>query len=280
MLWWSAIAPAMPVYLAPLFTAMTAQGPGLAELLITKGANVNAADGSGTSVLHYAARLGREDIVTLLLKHGADVSAITASGRTVLFQAAYTGNVRLLDQIVVAGGAVDLKDVDSPVLSAAHSGSTLAIEFLVGKGADIFSADGNGSTALHWAAKGKGPKIIPWLLGRGLKIDAVDNYGRTALHEAASNSDPDAVRLLLENGAKVDARINKSTATPVRGIMVQNYTPLHLAVAWGRAEVVTLLLDKGADVNAIDGKGKTPLKIAREIDRPDLVELLEKRGAK
>ncbi|UCC99109.1 MAG: ankyrin repeat domain-containing protein, partial [Phycisphaerales bacterium] len=57
-------------------------------------------------------------------------------------------------------------------------------------------------------------------------------------------------------------------------------TPLHCAARYGHKEVAELLIAKGAGVNARNNEGQTPLDIAVEEGRPEIVELLRKHGAK
>jgi len=94
--------------------------------------------------------------------------------------------------------------------------------------------------------------------------------GWTALHLAAAFGTPEAVRLLLENGAQVDA-VSKNP---------QTNQPLHAALALGRnQETIELLLAEGADPNARQTGGFTPIFSAAAANRRDLAETLIARGA-
>ena len=56
-------------------------------------------------------------------------------------------------------------------------------------------------------------------------------------------------------------------------------TPLHYAARWGHKDVVELLLAKDADVNVKDNRGQTPLSLAEEEGHNEIVELLRNHGA-
>ena len=78
-------------------------------------------------------------------------------------------------------------------------------------------------------------------------IDAVDEDGWTALHFAAEKGDMDEVERLLAAGANVDARTT--------GGFPRNSTPLSIAAFYDHLDVMRLLLDRGADIEARDNKG-------------------------
>lgn len=112
-------------------------------------------------------------------------------------------------------------------------------------------------------------------LGRILERDpaavlVVAGDGWTALHLAAAFGTPEAVVELLERGAAVDAVSHNA----------QRNQSLHAAVALGRnPETVQLLLERGADPNALQAGGFTALFSVAAAGRRDLAELLVRRGA-
>jgi len=57
-------------------------------------------------------------------------------------------------------------------------------------------------------------------------------------------------------------------------------TPLHYAVILANMDVIKLLISNGADVNAKDKEGRTPLSWAKDLENNELVDLLRKHGAK
>lgn len=96
--------------------------------------------------------------------------------------------------------------------------------------------------------------------------------GFTALHYAAYFDGPEATRLLLDHGADLEAvSTNEEFAAQAR--------PLHSAVAAGRPDVVEALLEAGADPNARQHGGFTPLMAAEQTGDLDLAELLIRYGA-
>ncbi len=137
-------------------------------------------------------------------------------------------------------------------------------------GADVNAPQGDGMTALHWAAVNDAPEMAEMLIYAGAHLEAGTRIGNyTPLHLGSQNGNAAVVATLLEAGS--DANVATTTGT---------VSPLHFAAGNGNAKVVGLLLDHGADVNATDSAwGQTPLMFAAAADRIDAVNLLLQRGA-
>jgi ankyrin repeat protein len=158
----------------------------------------------------------------------------------------------------------------SVVADAAMKGDRDAVRALLKQGADASAGQGDGMTALHWAAQRGDATMIEMLAYAGANVGAVTRIGQyTPLHLASTAGSVPAVEALLKAGADVTA---KTTSSGV--------TALHLAASSGNAGVVTLLLDRGADVNAKESEwGQTPLMFAATGNRASAILLLLARGA-
>src|SRR5438046_4458331 len=141
----------------------------------------------------------------------------------------------------------------STVADVAMKGDRDGLRDLLKEGADVSAAQGDGMTALHWAAERGDAKLAEMLLYAGANAAAVTRIGQyTPLHIASRSGSAPVVQALLKGGADVNARTTTSQATP-----------LHLAAEAGNAEVVTMLLDQGAEVDARESQwGQTPLIFA------------------
>jgi len=159
--------------------------------------------------------------------------------------------------------------VDAPVADAAERADAATVRTLLKKGGDVNTAQGDGMTALHWAAMHGDADLAKMLLYAGGNVRATTRLGGyTPLHLAAQAGSAAVAGALIDAGADV----NTPTATGA--------TPLMLAATAGNADTVTLLLDKKADVNATDSvHGETALMFASALDRLDVVRLLIARGA-
>lgn len=158
----------------------------------------------------------------------------------------------------------------APVAAAAQARDAAAVRALLKDGADVNAAQGDGMTALHWAAINAESEIASMLLYAGANWRATTRLGGyVPLHLAAQSGSAPIVDLLLNAGA--DASLRTSTGA----------TALMLAAASGSAAAVDALLAKGADLNATEGAhGQTALMFAAAKGRTDVVRTLMARGAK
>jgi ankyrin repeat protein len=158
----------------------------------------------------------------------------------------------------------------SPVADAAMRGNRDAVRSLLQQGADVNGAQGDGMSALHWAADRGDAELTAMLVYAGANPGAVTRIGQyTPLHLAARSGNVEAVKTLLGAGAAVDAR------TSTTGV-----TPLHLAATAGSTPVITALLDRKADVNARENEwGQTPLIFAASLNRVEAIKVLLAGGA-
>jgi ankyrin repeat protein len=158
----------------------------------------------------------------------------------------------------------------TPVADAAMKDDRDAVRALLKQGADAGAAQGDGMTALHWAAERGDSELAEMLLYAGANAGAVTRIGQyTPLHLAAKAGNAAVVAALLKGGASVAAR------TTTSGV-----TPLHLAASAGSPEVVKALIDAGADVNARESEwGQTPLIFAASLNRAEVIRALLAKGA-
>ena len=157
-----------------------------------------------------------------------------------------------------------------PVVDAAeHADAALVRELLRG-GADVNEAQGDGMTALHWAAEYGDQELAKVLIYAGANVEAGTRIGGyRPLHIASRNGHAEIVKTLLAGKAEPNVTTSNS------GVM-----PLHLAAASPSTETVGVLLDAGSDVNAVEGAwGQTPLIFAASANRIDTVRLLLDAGA-
>lgn len=267
----------------------------VAQLLLDRGADVNAKSKLGLTPLHEAARRNRKEVVALLLGRGADIDAADKSRSTPLNLAAERGFAEIVDLLLAEGARLDifsaaalgrLDDVEralkaDPVLlksTDARNGQTLLhwaamqgraalVQRLLNLGADARAKDRSGSESIHLAARNSQKETVELLLQAGADVNSHNGTGSTCLHLAAEAGDADLARFLLDHDASIDARANGEL------------TPLHAAAARPTAAVVELLLARGADINALSLFGSTPLHRAAQDGRTATVRVLLDHGA-
>ena len=157
-----------------------------------------------------------------------------------------------------------------PLVDAASRGQIETVQKLLRVGADVNEAQGDGMTALHWAAERGDLPLARMLIYAGSNIEAGTRIGHyTPLHIASRNGRTEVVEALLAAGADVAAKTSNS------GVM-----PIHLAAESGSVATTRALLDAGADANAVeDAWAQTPLIFAASANRVDVMEALLDAGA-
>lgn len=135
-----------------------------------------------------------------------------------------------------------------------------------------------GSTALQKAVSKRDYDMVQRLLDCGFDVNEKSDRQETALHFAASNGDLKMVKLLLEKGSLVDAR-DVMSWTPL--VLAANKNMIDGKVVAERLEIITLLQDRGANINQISGLyGNNVLQAySCEKGSKEVVEMLVKRGA-
>jgi ankyrin repeat protein len=145
-----------------------------------------------------------------------------------------------------------------------------AVKAAIRAGVDPDARTDDGAPALLVAAQFAGLDMVCALISGGADVRAVDDTdgGRTALHYAALRGDAVMIDELFGAGSLIDARDHDGG------------TPLHEAAAWGFADAARALVDRGADVNAVESPGNlTALHWAARGDHRPLAELLLGTGA-
>ncbi len=157
----------------------------------------------------------------------------------------------------------------SPLADAARDGDVERVRMLIAQRARVNAAQGDGMTALHWAAFNDDLEIARLLLAADANVMARTRVGAiTPLWLAASNGNAEMLDRLLTT----EADVNIPTATGA--------TPLMAAAMAGNVEAIDVLVDHGAWVNARETEnGQTPLMFAAWENRPDAIRALVRHGA-
>lgn len=151
---------------------------------------------------------------------------------------------------------------------AAQQDDLAAVRALIRQKADVNAPQGDGMTALHWAATNDDPAMVQMLLAVGANVNAQTRLAAvTPIFLACKSGDAAVIEALLNAGASATTPDDHGT------------TPLMLAAASGSANAVKVLLDHGADPNAKEHAGQTALMFAAALDRDAAVKMLVSHGA-
>jgi ankyrin repeat protein len=212
LLSWGAAAGADPALDQQVLEAAKSGDLALVKSLLHKGADLNAKDNDGNTVLMAAAFGGNLELVKFLIDKGMDIDAKTpVNSSTVLMSAAAGGNLELVKFFINKGLDIDVKTSDgiTGLMCAVGAGNPELVEFLVDKGLDVNAKTDDGTTVLMVAALGGNLRTVTLLVGKGADINAKNSHGRTALSIAklaaqfAGQTDQEKIVDYLESrGAK------------------------------------------------------------------------------
>lgn len=244
---------------------------GVAQLLLDKGADVNARDNTGRTALlmavdgsasEHGVTGADEPIARLLIARGADINAQDQLGWSPLLTVLnlWAEQPALIDFLLAKGADVNarLKDGRTGLMLVARLGKNERIPLLLAKGADVNARDNTGATALMIASnvqwEEQSVKMMKALIARGANLNFTDNRGRTAADWAAQAGYLDRAKLLMASGTKIADR-------PAFLKRAQNYA-LWRAIAGGEVSAAKALLEQGTDPDFRDDQGETLLTIA------------------
>ena len=299
----------------PLAHAVAAGSVPLVQAMLARGVDPNARDRHGRTPLFDALALPverAERVIKLLLAAGANPEVAAANGETALGlalarpdtelrrwlnwpqwklpsrpvcggdlpAAAAAGDVAAIDKLLDLGLPVESVDAQgaTALLRAAGCGHAAAVIRLLERGADPAQAAPSGATALSAAVTARRAATVLALLERGVPVDSRLPTGGTPLMIAAGLGFSEIVAKLLAHGAHVNASDERGT----RALHAAAQFAFRSSETDSARRSMQLLLEHGADVNAANAAGQTPLLLllggatspAAVSDQVHLLELL------
>ena len=225
------------------------------ELLVERGADIHIATNDGTTALMNAAASGRLDNVKYLLEAGARINRTNREGESALVYAIKFGRKDIVDYLLKNGADANIYDQDeirannryTPLMIAAEYGHTTPddatiVRRLLAHGADPKVFRNNGDTALTIAVKNRNEAIAEVLEKHGARDETpyATLSAEDALLKAIKMDDVAKVRELLDIAADPNYRE-----------ILTGVTPLLMASYYGNPGIVTMLIEKGADMDDV-----------------------------
>lgn len=268
------------------------------DMLLLNGANIEQATYWGHNALSIAAAEGHAETVRMLIRRGAKISKTlgideeysynilhiaAANWHPQVVEVLLEENVDIHEKAIPCGSsALHLAVVGVAMLAQNLSPYPVTypweggdvdqqantVEVLLNGGANIDQRDERNNTALRLAAVYGHDKAFEVLLKSDTDINVPDEEGFTLLHDAACGGATKVVHMVLNAGAKLDPQSQQSL-----------WTPLIMASGNGFVDVVQVLVEAGASLNAMDNEGRTALHAAAKGKHQKVYQLLLEKGA-
>ena len=241
--------------------------------------------------LHDAASEGDTSLINFFVTDkGMSVDALGQFGMTPLSVAAAFGHINAIDALLNLGADINAPDAigNSPLISAITDGEIPSVEYLLEKGANIDQANIADETPIMFAVRHGRPEIFRILASRGVSLTHTDVTLKTILHRALIHSEtPDRVGM-------VETILDTVVDWPEPGIVnwpepILGGFPLHWAAYHGYVDIVDVLLERGARLDAKNKDGELPIHVAARAGQkeaflklkdanPDLLNAVDNEG--
>ncbi len=246
--------------LTPLQLAVLSGDAKSASALIDKGADINAKNNQGETVLTIVIQKGKshKEEALALIEKGANVNVTNSQGKTPLMMAIQTESSDISLAILKKDVDVSVKNTqgETALMMAINKMSDEVVLALIAKEVNINATNNQGQSLLMMAIQKGRDKVALALIKKGADYNAINSQGDTPLMMAIANGCLQVAQDLIAKEAEINAKDN------------QGDTALMLAASTGHEDIVQALFKKGADINAKNNEGDTALTYAYTSSSP------------
>lgn len=212
-----------------------------------------------------AVKINNLDKVAELIKKDSNlINATNNAGETAVLMAAYYRSQEIKELLLSCGAELNIFE------ASAVGNTQRAKEWLADSPELIGSYSMDGFTPLGLASHFGNEETVKLLLDQGADINTRSkdgNLNNMAIHAAIAGNHEHIVKLLIEHGADLDIKCE--------GKWRPGFTPLHVAAYFGRASMIKMLIEAGADKSAQNDKGETPCEVAISREHQEAAALLK-----
>ncbi|KAJ5086960.1 hypothetical protein NUU61_008267 [Penicillium alfredii] len=250
--------------------AINRQHPDLVELLLSNGASIHGHCRGKVTYLGTAAQHGNLKTMQVLLDRGASIHATDGNGMTALHHAVAWNHLASVDFLLDRGADITAMEYlgQTPLCKAALHGNMDCIQHLIKRGASAELQSPTGRRALYIAMGSGHAEISQLLLDRGVILEKREEL----FHRAAQYGYLACLEMLLKLGVPVDCKGENNTTALY-------YAASDCTPSDGGLDIITRLLDAGADMNIRSFHDRTPLFAAALRGQKSVAKLLLDRGA-
>jgi ankyrin repeat protein len=266
--------------------ASTAGDPKLAEAikdgdrnaaltLLKQKIDVNVPEADGTTALHWAVRQDDRDLVDRLIKAGANAKAANRYGVTPLYLACVNGSAPVIAKLLDAGADANsaTTEGETALMTVARTGNVEAAKILIAHGADVNSKEQwRQQTPLMWAAAECHPEVAQELIAHGAEVNGKQvewQWERQMTKEPREKWMPlgglTPLHFAARQGCLAGAKVLVKAGAQINATNPNGFSPILLAIINGHYDVASYFLAQGADANIADEVGRTPLYAAVDM---------------
>ena len=237
------------------------------QVLINNRADLDSKDQKGNTPVHYASELNHCECLKLLIDNGASVNLTNIDGRTPLHLAAENRNAKVVGMLLdVEWVKFDVGDLQEPPVRpfdlALVNGDWRSVKMFIIRGADVNKKTPFGKP-IFVAIKTGRTEMIKVLLKFKVKLSITDQDGNSPLHLAVTEQVIGIVKFL----------VNESSDN-INAVNGRGKTALHLAALLKKTEIVSILINAGANCLIQDDSGSTPLHEICRCKYPNFLEAM------
>jgi ankyrin repeat protein len=260
----------------PLFIAVKANAASTVRALLQAGASLTGRDSLGNTALHTAVRSNAVQSAEALLDAKINIDAYNLYGQTPLHDAVRLDAYDTQTLLVRRGANIEVRDNEgnTPLLLAVRAGPYRSAEHLITSGGDINTRNNNGDTALHMAVRDERSDLVSLLLRNGAQIYSQNADGESPFTIALSFHDD-----RNQSGA---SRMVSTLLTTDRAKISddEGRSPLHIAVMRNMSVAkLEIIINQGGRVNSVEREGRTPLRLAVDMDNWEAAKFLVGAGS-
>ena len=277
-----------------LMTAAEISIPEMISLLIDLGSDLNHADTHGNTALMIALEREDEDAMNTILEYGADADIQNDTGYNALMMAARTKSVDVVSRLIEITSDINAKnqDGDTALTLAAVFNNADVVNALLDAGADVNVQNKNGTTALMAALYNSfdSENVIRAILMRRPDLNLKNAMERTAFEIAIHKPNLAGSKTLIfllkgeflklcGSGSEEDISLAIDAGADIHAMNKSQATGLMFASQKNTAGAAEILIDAGSDIDAQDINGNTALIYAASYNNDDVADVLIERGA-
>jgi len=243
--------------------------------LIKQHADVNAPEADGTTALHWAARQDDREMADLLIKAGANVKTANRYGVTPLYLACVNGSAPMIAKLLDAGADANsaTAEGETALMTVARTGNVDAAKVLLAHGADVNSKEQwRQQTPLMWAVAECHPEVAQELIAHGAEVNTKQvtwQWERQVTKEPREKWMPlgglTPLHFAARQGCVAGVGVLVKAGAQINATNPNGFSPLLLAIINAHYDAAIELLNLGADPNLADEDGRTPLYAAVDM---------------